>query len=133
MWFKRVIVYIKSNPIRVSIVLILFVWYYLSLPNQLFKDPTATVIEASEGELLGASIAADGQWRFPNIDSVPYKFKKCILAFEDQQFYRHPGFNPVAMAEALIDNFQAGKVVRGGSTITQQVIRLSRKNKERTG
>ena len=132
MWFKRVIAYIKSNPIRVSIVLILFVWYYLSLPNQLFKDPTATVIEASEGELLGASIAADGQWRFRNIDSVPYKFKKCILAFEDQQFYRHPGFNPVAMAEALIDNFQAGKVVRGGSTITQQVIRLSRKNKERT-
>ncbi|MCK8523726.1 penicillin-binding protein 1C [Aquimarina sp. D1M17] len=114
------------------ITLVILVWYYFSLPNPLFKDPTATVIESRNGELIGAKIANDGQWRFPQTDSVPQKFKQCIVAFEDQQFFRHPGFNPVAMGEAMLDNFQAGRVVRGGSTITQQVIRLSRKGKERT-
>ncbi|MFD2563821.1 penicillin-binding protein 1C [Aquimarina rubra] len=108
------------------------IWYYFSLPKPLFSDPTATVIETKSGELLGAKIAEDGQWRFPETDSVPEKFKSCILAFEDQQFYRHVGFNPVAMTEAIIQNIKAGKVVRGGSTITQQVIRLARKGQKRT-
>ncbi|MBQ4818997.1 penicillin-binding protein 1C [Aquimarina sp. MMG016] len=111
---------------------IMLIWYYFSLPKPLFKDPTATVIETRKGELLGAKIARDGQWRFPETDSVPEKFKKCIIAFEDQQFYHHFGFNPVSMAEAIRDNIKAGKVVRGGSTVTQQVIRLSRKGKKRT-
>jgi len=108
------------------------VCYYFVLPQPLFKDPTSTVIETQKGELLGAKIATDGQWRFPETDSVPIKFKKCIIAFEDRQFYRHPGFNPIAMIKAIRDNINAGKTVRGGSTITQQVIRLSRKGKKRT-
>lgn len=95
-------------------------------------EPYSTVIESKEGQLLGARIAADGQWRFPAQDSVPDKFKKCIVYFEDQYFYRHPGFNPAAMVSAIRQNNNAGKVVRGGSTLTQQVIRLSRKGKSRT-
>ena len=90
------------------------------------------MIESKEGELLGAKIAHDGQWRFPAQDSVPDKFKKCIVYFEDEYFYKHPGFNPVAMVNAIKQNRKAGKVVRGGSTLTQQVIRLSRKGKGRT-
>lgn len=106
--------------------------YYFSLPRTLFKEPYSTVIESKEGELLGAKIARDGQWRFPAQDSVPDKFKKCIVYFEDEYFYKHPGFNPVAMVNAIKQNRKAGKVVRGGSTLTQQVIRLSRKGKGRT-
>lgn len=110
----------------------LLVVYYFSLPRTLFQEPYSTVIESKEGNLLGAKIASDGQWRFPAQDSVPDKFKKCIVYFEDQYFYKHPGFNPMAMANALKQNNRAGKVVRGGSTLTQQVIRLSRKGKGRT-
>lgn len=106
--------------------------YYFSLPRTLFQEPYSTVIESKEGELLGAKIARDGQWRFPAQDSVPDKFKKCIVYFEDEYFYKHPGFNPVAMVNAIKQNRKAGKVVRGGSTLTQQVIRLSRKGKGRT-
>ncbi len=124
--------YIINHPKRFIVLGILCVWYYFSLPNPLFNDPTATVIETEKGELLGAKIAKDGQWRFPVTDSVTQKFEKCIIAFEDQQFYRHPGFNPVAMFGALMDNIKAGNIVRGGSTITQQVIRLSRKGRKRT-
>src|SRR5699024_8132293 len=44
----------------------------------------------------------------------------------------HPGYNPVSMFKAMLANLKAGKIVRGGSTLTQQVIRLSREGKSRT-
>jgi penicillin-binding protein 1C len=131
-FLKRIISYIKRNKIKSSIVFLLLIIYYFSLPRTLFQEPYSTVIESKEGELLGAKIARDGQWRFPAQDSVPDKFKKCIVYFEDEYFNYHPGFNPIAMINAIKQNQKAGKTVRGGSTITQQVIRLSRKNQKRT-
>lgn len=124
--------YIKNNKKKSAAVLLLLVAYYFSLPRTLFEEPYSTVIESSDGELLAARIARDGQWRFPSRDSIPDKFKKCIVYFEDEHFYWHPGFNPAAMVKAVRQNRSAGKIVRGGSTLTQQVIRLSRKNKKRT-
>lgn len=109
----------------------LIVWWR-SLPSPLFSDPTSTVIESKGGELLGAHIAADGQWRFPEVDDIPQKYKTCVLAFEDRHFYYHPGFNPVSLVRALVQNVRSGYVVSGGSTITMQLIRLSRKGKPRT-
>ena len=129
---QRFVTYIKRNPKKSAVFFILLLVYYFSLPRVLFDSPYATVIESSEGELLAAKIARDGQWRFPAQDSVPEKFKKCLVYFEDEHFYHHPGFNPVAMVKAFQQNRSAGRVVRGGSTLTQQVIRLSRQNKKRT-
>ncbi len=106
--------------------------YFFCLPTVLFNAPYATVIQSNSGELLAAQIATDGQWRLPAQDSVPSKFASCIIHFEDEYFYAHPGFNPVAMYNAMLQNNKAGQVVRGGSTITQQVVRLWRKNKKRT-
>lgn len=101
-------------------------------PLPRFRAPLSTVVEADNGELLGARIADDGQWRFPPSDSVPEKFKKALLTFEDRYFYRHPGINPVSIVRALILNIKAGKIVSGGSTITMQVARIARGNKSRT-
>ncbi|WP_395076956.1 penicillin-binding protein 1C [Flavobacterium sp.] len=131
-FLQRILNYIKNNKKKSVVIFILLTIYYFSLPRTLFQEPYSTVIESKEGELLGAKIARDGQWRFPAQDSVPEKFKKCIVYFEDEYFYKHPGFNPVAMVNAIKQNRKAGKVVRGGSTLTQQVIRLSRKGKGRT-
>lgn len=131
-FWHRFINYIKRNPRKSAVVVILLATYYFSLPRTLFEEPYSTVIESSDGELMAAKIARDGQWRFPAKDSVPEKFKKCIVYFEDEHFYQHFGFNPIAMFKAIKENRAAGKVVRGGSTLTQQVIRLSRKNKKRT-
>lgn len=111
---------------------ILLIAYYFCLPKNLFEAPTATVVESKNGRLLGAIIADDGQWRFPMVDSVPSKFGTCLIQFEDAYFYKHPGFNPVSMGKAIGTNIKAGKAVRGGSTLTQQVIRLSRNGKKRT-
>ena len=124
--------YIKKNKKKSIVLALLLIWYYFSLPQQLFNDPTSTVIESVEGKLLGAQIAKDEQWRFPQTDSIPYKFEQSIITFEDAYFYRHPGFNPVSIAKAFWQNIKSGSVKRGGSTLTQQVIRLSRKGQRRT-
>jgi penicillin-binding protein 1C len=129
---NKIITYIKRHKIKSVIIPIMLAAYYFCLPKQLFKDPTATVITSSNNQLLGAMIAKDGQWRFPHNDSIPEKFKTCIVQFEDEYFYKHPGFNPISIFKALRDNISSGGVKRGGSTLTQQVIRMSRKNQSRT-
>ncbi|WP_316821874.1 penicillin-binding protein 1C [Pedobacter gandavensis] len=111
--------------------LLLLLWFWFFLPSKLFLSPTSYVLEASNGELLSAAIAKDGQWRFPVSDTIPIKFQQCIVAFEDQRFYQHPGVDPLAMARAMQQNFKARTVVSGGSTLSMQVIRLSR-NESRT-
>jgi penicillin-binding protein 1C len=101
--------------------------YYFSLPKDLFQQPYSTVLLDRNHELLGALIAKDGQWRFPAIDSVPENFKEALIAFEDKRFYSHPGVDLLSIGRAIRQNWKAGKIVSGGSTISMQVIRLSRK------
>src|SRR5690606_14039754 len=120
----------KGSIVIVSILLGLLL-FYLALPNRLFLSPTSYVIEDKAGNLLGASIATDGQWRFPATDTIPDKFAKCIVAFEDKRFYYHPGVDPLALIRAVFQNISGKRVVSGGSTLNMQVIRMSR-NKPRT-
>jgi penicillin-binding protein 1C len=101
-------------------------------PLPRFRSPLSTVVVAADSSLLGARIADDGQWRFPDRENVPYKFEKSLLTFEDKYFYYHPGINPVSIFHAVIGNFKAGKIVSGGSTITMQVARISRPDAPRT-
>ncbi len=101
-------------------------------PFPRFGQPHSTVVEARDGTLLGARIAADGQWRFPENDTIPFKYEKALLLFEDRYFYLHPGINPVSIVRAMVSNMKAGEIVSGGSTITMQVARIARGNKRRT-
>ncbi len=103
----------------------------LIAPIPRFDVPHSTVVEDAGGELLGARIADDGQWRFPVPGYVPLKFEKALLTFEDRYFYFHPGVNPVSVVRALILNKKAGTIVSGGSTISMQVARLAAGNSER--
>ena len=121
----------KRYFITLLILLAASVGYYFSLPLTLFSTPYATVLEDRKGHLLGATIARDGQWRFPQTDSLSKKFVTAITHFEDQHYFQHPGVNPLSLARAAWQNWQAGRIVSGGSTLTMQTIRLSRR-KERT-
>ena len=114
------------------VAVLLVLGYLFCLPRDLFKGtPYSTVVESAEGDLLGARIAADGQWRFPPCDSVPERFATALVQFEDRCFWWHPGVNPVAAVRALGQNLRNGHVVSGGSTLTMQVVRISR-GRERT-
>lgn len=102
-------------------------WLQFSpLPASIYSTPYASLLLARDGSLLGASIAADQQWRFAPVDQLPDKYKKSLLLFEDRHFYRHPGINPLSIARALRGNISAGKVTSGGSTLTMQLARLLR-------
>lgn len=118
--------------ISLALLAFLFAVILFFRPVELFDDPYSAVIKAADGQLLSVRIASDGQWRFPAPDSIPEKYKKVLLTFEDKRFYYHPGFDPVAIFRAMIQNIQSNKVISGGSTITMQVIRLSRKSQKRT-
>lgn len=104
----------------------------LCIPVPRFEEPYSTVLTSSDGHLLGATVASDGQWRFPASGCYSDKYVQCLLSYEDRYFFYHPGVNPVSFVKALRDNIKAGRVVRGGSTITMQVVRMARGNPPRT-
>lgn len=117
---------------RVRLLLaLLLIWFYFCLPQTLFDVPYSTVVVDRHGELLGARIASDGQWRFPPRHTVPEKIKVCLTEFEDRHFYRHWGVNPLAIGRAVVQNLKQKRIVSGGSTLTMQTIRLAR-NRPRT-
>ena len=128
----RVQLKLLNWSLALGLFLILSGLFWFSLPRPLFDDPYSTVLLDRNGELLGARIADDGQWRFPTVDSLPMKYKKAAILFEDRYFYYHPGVNPLSLLRALLQNLKKGEIVSGGSTLTMQVIRLSRKGKART-
>jgi len=124
-----------SNPVKKYRLLLLFTGFFflfLLIPVPTFKKPCSTLLLSREGHLLGAKIAPDGQWRFPEHDSVPRKFKQALLLFEDKNFYYHPGVDLIAIARALYLNAKEMKIVSGGSTLSMQIARLARDNKPRT-
>ncbi|MEZ4984606.1 MAG: penicillin-binding protein 1C [Saprospiraceae bacterium] len=124
--------FLKRLPRWVVGVIVLFVVWWFSLPNPLFNAAVSTVIEDSNGQLLGAKIASDGQWRFPPGDSLPAPFRICVQYFEDQRFWSHPGVDVWALARAIRQNVAHGGVVSGASTLNMQVIRMAKGNPPRT-
>jgi penicillin-binding protein 1C len=104
----------------------------IPLPKPMFPDEYSTILVDQKGDLLAGSIADDGQWRFPPADSIPDIYKQCVLTYEDEYFYYHPGINPISILKAFYTNMKAGEIKRGGSTITMQVSRMARGNKART-
>jgi len=113
-------------------IVIALLLFWNCLPETLFEVPYSTVLEAQNGELLGAKIADDGQWRFPLKSQIPKKFEEALLEYEDRHFYYHPGVDPTAILRAIVQNVEAGGIVSGASTLTMQVIRLSRKDQPRS-
>lgn len=135
-FLKKIIQYIKSrslkSKIKWGIAIVCLVWFWLSLPSKLFNTPTSFVITDKDGNLLNASIATDGQWRFPYDKNVPEKFVDCITTFEDKRFFYHPGVDPIALCRAITQNIKNTGVVSGGSTITMQVMRMQQQNNNRS-
>lgn len=127
--------FFKQQPISRKVILILItlllIGYLFCLPRQLFHVSYSTVVADRNGELLGARIASDGQWRFPPRTTTPEKMQQCLISFEDKHFYHHWGVNPLSIGRAIRQNLKNKRVVSGGSTLTMQTIRLAR-NESRT-
>lgn len=95
--------------------------------------PLSRALYARGGELLGAAVAADGQWRLPPSPSaLPKRYVIALTAYEDKRFFGHAGFDPWAILRAARDNISRAQVVSGGSTLSMQAARLSRPQTART-
>ena len=86
---------------------------------------TSTVIEDRDGTLLRAFKTPDRQWRFSVATAaVSPDYIRLLLDIEDKRFWLHPGFDPLSLVRAAIQDAVRGQVVSGGSTLTMQVARL---------
>lgn len=66
------------------------------------------------------------------LPEIPQHFIDALLSMEDRRFYYHLGVDPIGLARAALHNRGAGRIVQGGSTITQQLIKYSFLSSERT-
>jgi len=61
--------------------------------------------------------------KYVKIDKIPKHVREAFIAIEDKTFYTNPGVDVQGILRAAVKNFMAGKVVEGGSTISQQLIK----------
>jgi penicillin-binding protein 1C len=129
----RILKYVtKKRLIIGGALLILLLAFIFSLPRPLFNVPYSPVLFDREGNLLGAQVASDDQWRFPGTDKINEKFALALIETEDRRFRRHFGVDPLAIARAAFQNIRGKRIISGGSTITMQTIRLARGARKRS-
>jgi penicillin-binding protein 1A len=109
-------------------------FYCFDLPDvsQLFtQNKKRNILLVNEKKEL---ISAYGEFHsdFINYNRIPKHLIQALLATEDRKFFEHSGVDFIAIARAAIRNISAGRVVQGGSTITQQLAKISFLSEERT-
>jgi len=95
-------------------------------PERPLRDlvPQSTSVWSADGELLRATLAADGQYRlWTPLDEMSPALVDAFRLKEDRWFYWHPGVNPVSLIRAARSTWQ-GHGRQGGSTLTMQLARL---------
>ena len=90
----------------------------------------STRVRAWDGTDL-AELASERREILP-LEAFPAKLLQAFVAIEDRRFYEHSGIDYRGMLRALVANLRAGRVVQGGSTITQQVARSFLRTSEQT-
>ncbi len=104
---------------------VFFAYFNLDLPKieklQDYKPNLASQIYSKDGALL-AEIGLEKR-EIVDMKDVPARVIDAFLSAEDDKFFEHKGVDYWGLARAMFANFRAGKVVQGGSTITQQVAK----------
>lgn len=113
-----------------------FAYYARNLPDPtkaIEKEiPVTSKIFASDGETLLYEIHGDQRRTLLTGEQIPKNIKQATLSVEDQDFYNHLGIDISGILRAVWVNFKRGRLVQGGSTITQQFIKNSILTPERT-
>lgn len=106
---------------------LIFIWHIrhggvVLDPEHLNMQENSQVL-AADGSLL-LSLSGEENRILVSLDEVSPCVVQALLATEDRSFYEHHGVDGRAVIRAYIANRQAGKIVQGGSTITQQLVKL---------
>lgn len=113
-----------------------FAWVSRDLPdpNALLKRDVAqtTKLYDRTGEHLLYEIHGDKNRTLIKLEEIPEVVKNATIAIEDQQFYKHQGFNPFRMVVGIVWGMITKGRPQGGSTITQQLVKNAILSGERT-
>lgn len=114
----------------------LFIYYTKELPRperfaerHLFES---TRVYDRTGEILLYEIFGEEKRTWVNFEEIPENLKKAIIATEDSRFYQHSGLDFRGIIRAILVNLRTGEIVQGASTISQQLIRSTFLELERT-
>lgn len=92
--------------------------------------PSALVVEGDNGQVFATRGVFKGE-KLPSSD-LPSDLASAVIAIEDRRFYEHHGLDIRAMMRAALHDVAAGGAREGGSTITQQLVRMTYLSPERT-
>src|SRR5947208_11108533 len=105
-------------------------WAFTILPRSL---PSVTALETFQ-PLQGTKVYDDNDELltelhverriFVPLAHIPQTLRDAIIATEDRRFYSHFGVDPIGVARAVYQNYRRGRIVEGGSTITQQLTKV---------
>ncbi len=103
----------------------LIAWFAADLPeitqaSKFQRRPSITIL-ASDGSQIARYGETKG--RTVVISDLPTNLINAVLATEDRRFYQHPGIDAFGIARAVMVNASKGRLVQGGSTITQQLAK----------
>jgi len=130
-WLRRLLIAVGSVlGLVVLLVVAASVWALTILPRSL---PSVTALEKIEPS-RGTKVFDDNDELitefhverriFVPLGQVPKALRDAIIATEDARFYSHHGVDPTGIARAIYQNFRHGRIVEGGSTITQQLAKV---------
>ena len=130
-WFRRVLIGIGGlTLLGVLVVGAAALWAFTILPRSL---PSVTALETLQ-PIQGTKIYDDNDEAITELhverrilvplSQIPQSLRDAILATEDRRFYSHWGIDPIGVARAIVQNYRRGRIVEGGSTITQQLTKV---------
>jgi membrane peptidoglycan carboxypeptidase len=119
--------------ISVVAVLAVFIWALKDVPwREIAAGSLKPVVVLESAN--GTPLVRQGPYQGPyaSFDQFPPHLLQAVLSIEDRRFMDHLGIDLQGITRALLRNIQAGSVVQGGSTITQQLIKLQYLESDRT-
>jgi 1A family penicillin-binding protein len=114
----------------VALVALAWAWWAFTLPRQAAQP--VVYLDGNRQELATVHGGHGSVQMWVPLDKIPSPVVAAVIAAEDQRFRRHLGVDLLAMARAAMTNAREASVVRGASTITQQLARGLFLSRERT-
>ena len=126
LWKKILIGIAAFVTVAIIAIVAIFAYYGATAPTIQASDlegATETKILDKDGELI---YSLGGEKRdLITSEQVPQLLKDAITSIEDKRFYSHMGIDPIRIAGSFLRNAKAGQITQGGSTITQQLVKLA--------
>jgi len=107
-----------------------FMWLVVYAPGDAIRQENIekslareSPVFCSDGVTKIGVFFQDAHRQYVSYEQLPQYFVNALIAAEDHQFFKHHGFDAPGFARAMFANIRAGRIVQGGSTITQQTAK----------